>query len=258
MNRAIFIYTIKRYLHWSTLVTGGFLLGSWSLMIAALIVSDFNFTREAARSMLFGPLVPVFIGYGVIMPQVANSQLRKDGEYLSLIFSRPVPRWSYVITKWLSGAFFILAVIAFVGLFAFGLASLFGHHQNSVIDCYAVIDVVANALGIAALVVLISTIPSPWGYVIFAGVSVCCMVLSVGTGTLTYLSSFSLAEMSKAVAISSQLLFSMFAASIDSYHICNSSKFPVVDVIVYVSNILLYLTLSVLIMVNREFFYAND
>src|SRR6516165_4951375 len=106
MSIAILMFTIKRYMHWRTLISVGMLLFVWSMTAAAFLSTDMVVPREWARSMLFGPFVPMCVALSIISPHFANSQQRKDGEYLSLIFSRPLPRWSYVITKWLSGVVF--------------------------------------------------------------------------------------------------------------------------------------------------------
>src|SRR5262249_44170006 len=111
MNLAIFLFTMKRYFHWRTLISAITPMILWSISAGALLSADLVVTREWARNMLFGPFVTMIVALFIISPQFANSQQRKDGEYLSLIFSRPLPRWSYVLSKWLTGVILILGVI---------------------------------------------------------------------------------------------------------------------------------------------------
>lgn len=252
------MFTIKRYLHWRTVVSVSSLLFIWSVSAGTFLATDFVVTREWARSMLFGPFVPMVVALSIISPHFANSQQRKDGEYLSLIFSRPVPRWSYVITKWLSGVIFTLAIVFIQCIIAFTFASFFGRQPQDIVDGYSIADTILNAFSYTALLVLISSLPSPWGYWIFSWFWVCCVFITMGVGTMSFITSLSVDELSRSITTASQLLFSFFTAGFDSYHVVQSSKLPLVDIVIYISNLVLYLTLSVFIMNRREFFYAND
>ncbi len=262
MNKAIFLFTMKRYLHWITLLVGGFSLLFVSFVTGVMQAIDVPLTKEIARSFLVGPMIPLFISYSVISPQVANSQRRKDGEYLSLIFSRPISRWNYVITKWLTGSIFVLAVIALQIALSHVVCSIasnfFETSPTSVIDSYAVTDAIFNAFGFTALVVFISSMPQRIAVFVMILYLYLVFILTVSVGTASYLDTLSVEQVSKSVTAAGQLLFSIFVVGFDSYHVANSSSLPIASTAIYFSNIVLYLTLATLVMSYREFFYAND
>lgn len=234
----------------------------FSALFGLLQTIDSPVTNEIVRSFLVGPIVPIIVAYSVISPQVANSQRRKDGEYLSLIFSRPVSRWVYVITKWITGTAFVLIVMALQASLAFYVscicAKLFNTHPGNVLDAYAITDAILNALGFTALVVFISSMPQRIAVIVMLFYVYLVFILTVSVGTASYLDSLSLDEVSKSVTAVGQLLFSIFVVGFDSYHVVNSSSFPIANAAIYLSNIVWYLTLATLVMSYREFFYAND
>lgn len=262
MNKAIFLFTMKRYLHWVTLVVGCFFLLFFSATVGAMQSIDTPLTKELARTLLVGPMLPLLVSYTVISPQVANSQRRKDGEYLSLIFSRPISRWSYVITKWLTGSAFVLAVMAIQIALAYAFSCLasviFATHPKSALDAYAVTDAILNALGFTALVVFISSMPQRIAVVVMITYLYLVFLMTASVGTASYLDSLSIEQVSKSVLAMSQLLFSIFVVGFDSYHVMNATSLPIASMLIYISNIVLYLTLSTMVMSYREFFYAND
>lgn len=253
---------MKRYLHWVNLLVGGISLLIFSVMIGLMLCVDLAVTKEIARSFLCGPMVAIVISYSVISPQVANSQRRKDGEYLSLIFSRPISRWSYVVTKWLTGSVFVLVNMALLTVTsyacAFVFAAVFGGHPTNVLDSYAIADALLNAFGFTALVVFIASMPQIIAAIVMITYMYMVFFLTILVGSASYIDSLSLDHVSKTVTAFGQLVFSIFVVGMDSYHVINSSNFPIASIVIYFSNIALYITLSTLVMSWREFFYAND
>ncbi|MBX9669215.1 MAG: hypothetical protein K2X93_16440 [Candidatus Obscuribacterales bacterium] len=261
MNKAIFLFTMKRYLHWVNLLVGGVALTISVLLWGLALCVDSAVTKELVRSCLFGPMVAIVVSYTVISPQVANSQRRKDGEYLSLIFSRPISRWSYVVTKWLTGSVFVLAIMALQTTLSLAAAYILsvmwrGHPQN-IVDGYAITDAILNAFGVTALVVFIASMPQRIAVFVFILYAYAVLFLTLLVGTASFVS-LSLDHVSKTVTAFGQMLYSIFIVGMDSYHVINASDFPVASAVIYLSNIALYLTLATLIMSYREFFYAND
>jgi hypothetical protein len=258
MNKALLLFTMKRFLNWVNVLMGGSLLIFGSCAVGTMLLVDSSVTNELLRTVMFGPFLPILIAYSIISPQVANSQRRKDGEYLSLIFSRPVSRCTYVMTKWLSGSLLTMAIMTMATAIALGVAAAFGHYPQHLLDGYAIADAVLNSLSYTALVVLISSFPYMWGVAVMIVVMYSSLLLSLTVGSLTFLSTITLSGAFQPVIGMAKAFLSTLTVGVDTYHIMNSSVFPLTDFIVYVSNIVLYLTLAVLVMSMREFFYAND
>jgi hypothetical protein len=255
---------MRRFAHWYSLLGVFLSVGFIALAAAAMLISNERTMVELGSGLLFGPLIAIAVGYSIVIPQVANSQLRKDGEYLSLIFTRPVSRSAYVMTKWLTGVLVILLTnLLLVGM-TFCLICI-SHQvthaslQMQVINGYTICDVVCNALGYAALMMLISSVPHPWGRILLIALIYWALSTTLLTGALSYLAdSLALTDISRPLAVVGEFILSLFAVSFDSYHIVNSATFPLSNLAIFISNIVLYLTLSVFIMSIREFFYAND
>jgi hypothetical protein len=265
INKAILLYTFRRYLHWYTMLcTIGALLFT-SFTIGSILSAPSHVMADFGRTFLFGPFVPIVVGYTMVVPQVANAQLRKDGEYLSLIFTRPISRCSYVMTKWVSGVIAIILVTAVLTAMSLAFCQLFHllvfryDAAPHIVDQFAIIDAVCNALGYSALMILVSTFPHPWGKIALVVALYASLLASTAISVLSYAAEFmAMNDLAKPLAVLAQILTSIFGITFDSYHIVNSSTFPLSNVIIFVSNIALYLTLSVLVMSMREFFYAND
>lgn len=263
-NKAIFLYTMKRFAHWYTLLSVFISLILVSFFAAGLLLINDRAIKEFAYTILFGPMTALLAGYSIVIPQVANAQLRKDGEYLSLIFTRPVSRWSYVMTKWLSGVLVVLVINILLTAMTYALL-LIAHQfiqpnvHLQIIDKYAIYDIIGNALGYTSLMVLISTVPHPWGKIILIILVYCALFATMVSGALAYLAdSLTLTTLARPLAALGEFILSLFSVSIDSYHIVNSASFPLSNIVIFISNIVLYLTASVFIMSIREFFYAND
>lgn len=229
-----------------------------SLFFGTILLADTRVSNEFVRLMLFGPATPILVSYAIISPQVANSQRRKDGEYLSLIFSRPVSRCSYVMTKWLSGSVLTFAIMSLATSIAFGFAALLGRHPADVLDGYAVVDALLNCFSYTALIVFVSSLPHLWGVYAMVFVFYGTFILSVTIGSLQFLNSFAFNEGSQVLIALGRSIISTMTVGMDTYHVINTSPFPVADFAIYASNIVLYLTLAVFVMSKREFFYAND
>jgi len=264
LNKAVLLYTLKRYAHWYTLLCWLLGLSSFAFFVSILLVSRNNVTVDFARCLLFGPLVPILVGYNMVVPQVANSQLRKDGEYLSLLFTRPLSRCSYVITKWASGMLAIVVVTILLTAMTYGILFLVQivfqqAAPENLLDGYAVVDALCNAIGYSALMILISSIPHPWGRITLMLVIWSAMFASSTMSAISSLADYlALTDVARPLSALAQITVSVFGVSIDSYHIVNSGAFPLSNAVIFVSNVVLYLTLSVFIMSLREFFYAND
>ncbi len=264
MNKIIFLYSFKRFFEWNHVILGGLIMLASALAIAAMWSSSIGLAAEFSRWALFGPVVPLATSSIIIMPKVANSQQRKDGEYLSLLFTRPVSRTSYVLTKWLSASVFVFTIVMLEALMASAIAWLAATvipgsiAFRPMIDAYAIIDAILNSMSFSALFVLLAACPARIRLWLWLGL---ITFLSVTMGTLgvkLLLSGVSLFEASQMMAAAMRFACSLFTVSADSYHIINSAESPLTSILIYTSNVVLYLTLASVILCQREFFYAND
>lgn len=258
MNKAVFLFTMKRFTHWEAMLwLCGTVLSTVAILLSALML-DSRVVDELVRSFLFGPLLPFLVAATMICPQVANSKRRKDGEYLSLLFTRPISRFSYVITKWLSGSLMVLCVLSVSIMLLLCTAALLGHYPKGFVDWYAVADLVLNCFAYAAVCVLFSTLPPIATYLLVGPLIYLQVLLAVSLGSLSFMNAISVDGCSLVLMGLVRSALSIMNVRIDTYHVLSSSAFPPAEFAAYFSNVVLYLTLAVFIMSQREFFYAND
>lgn len=264
MNKTVFVYSLKRYFDWQQAIIGGFAIICFGIIIGVMWGSSVGFMGEMSRWLLFGPTIPLVVASIAIMPKVANSQQRKDGEYLSLLFSRPVSRTSYIVSKWLSASVFVLAVIMILALISTVSACvaqlLFAGHLfvRPLIDGYGLADAALNSLSFSALFVMFAACPGRIRLFISSAVIgiLFAMMFSVGLNIIA--SGISVVETSKVMGTLMSIFGSLFRVSVDSYHIIYAAESPLSAILIYISNVVLYLTVASLALCHREFFYAND
>lgn len=263
MNGTIFSYTFRRFFDWTHVILGCMMMLFIAFFVALGWSTKHGILAEMCRWLLFGPTLPFVISSIIVMPQVANSQQRKDGEYLSLLFTRPLSRTTYILTKWLSAATFtFLAIIAqalLATLFAMVMQPIFNlTNVPNMIDGYALIDVASNSLTFSALAMLLCACPSRIRTWLALGVLVVLFTLMGSFGLTILTSGANFMEASKSFLAFTKFVSSFFLVSVDSYHLINTAGSPLTNIIIHISNVVLYLALAAFILCQREFFYAND
>lgn len=265
MNKAVFIFSFKKYLEWRQMLLAALALLGAAFVVGLLWGSSVGILAESARWMLFGPFVPFAVASLLVSPNVANAQQRKDGEYLSLLFTRPISRTSYVITKWLSATLFTFVIVIVLALLAGGIAWV-AHRLlpadyapfRQIVDTYALIDALGNSISFSALSVLLCSIPPRVRFYVGL-VAMLMLPLFMASLGFTFLASgIQFFETHKLIDAVLQYVVGFSSITVDSYHFMNSAESPVARILTYVSNVVLYLALASWIMCRREFFYAND
>lgn len=263
ISRAIFEVTLRRFLHWSDAIALSSLLVLVGVSCGVAAASPFAISTEVAQGVLFGPFMPFLLGLPVAGAQIANSAQAKHGEFLALLFTRPISKWEYVFTKWVCGSLFLmiaLLVMATAGVLAQQVAMLVFGVKNAVplLDAFAVTDGVFNIMSVMSVVVLVSSMPRRVFLVLYFATFYGAIVLMTGLGLAVLTSSFFFPTESKVLQTIMQVIISLGSVRIDSYHLLNSSESPTLAGLVLVSNIVLRLTLANLVLSFREYFYAND
>lgn len=259
VNWPIFTITIRRYLSWTALIGLSLGIVCWGSFVGILLIVESHESREMARAMLFGPAIPMFLAYSVVCPQVANYQRAKDGEYLSLLFTRPITRASYIITKWAAGSVFVVTVNLLMALVALVPPIVAGRYSENILDGFSITDAAFNSMGYTALVVFFASFPFRIGIYLFFLAWYFVAIISLTTGVVSFVGSAVWGgDAFRVFSVIAQFLYGFFVIGVDSYHLLNSAQSPLLSIVTYASNVVLYLTLAVWVMSLREFFYAND
>jgi hypothetical protein len=263
ISRALFEVTIRRFLHWSDAIALSSMLVLVGASAGAIAGSSYSISNEVAQAIIFGPFMPFLLGFPVAGAQIANSAQMKHGEFMALLFTRPISKWEYVFTKWLCGSFFLLialSVMVTAGVIAqFIVMSAFGAKSAApLVDGFAVCDGIFNILSVMSLVVLVSSMPRRIFLLLYFATFYGSFIIMTGLGVAALTSSFMFPTQSKLLEAVMEVVTSLGSIRIDTYHLSNSSDSPVLAGLVLVSNIALRLTLANVILSLREYFYAND
>jgi hypothetical protein len=252
MNRAVFIFTFLLK------------LSTVSKLDIAIVVLTFIGLLGAAYSgkeptaIIEGFTSPpflLFFGYSFSQDVALNSNSLRDGEYFALLFTRPLTRSSYVLTKALVVTCGTLAISSlFLGMV--GLSELVMHAKNIVlIDGWRFVSLVANCFGFGCVVVLLRTLPAKIGFrCLFIFLSICMLNSSTD---------FSVKMDQDASIVYAWEYFATFLQNflypvIDFDALVHSTRFTWQPIIDYASNCLIYLMIAIYILNKREFSYAEN
>jgi hypothetical protein len=214
--------------------------------------------------MLTGKVGVAFILMVLCLGLAGNTatQSGRGGEFLPLIFTRPLTRAQYVMTKWLAVAAIggILAalqnlIVAFAGTF-------FGETLSAQALISTIIERFLDAALIGAAMVLVMLNKHPYFqiaailsfYVWMTGQTlppVSVAGASAGTDELSL-------QATKTLLSSSQLVSELVLPTVNVYDLLNSHQFWIAPVATYLSMLALYLVLAIAVTNRREFFYGSN
>jgi len=259
MNKAVFSYTFLRLAQPSTIINMVFFV----LAIPTYCVIQLNQASDAPVdfgpiiSLAISPIVSMAIAFLFVGSSIGNTKSLDDGEYLSLLFSRPLSRASYIFSKWIAGSILIFALIGLQILYFFFLLYMIGRGAQCSIGLTDIVNLFLNSLGAAGLVVMINAFPAKVGLTIFGALGYCSFIAPMMFGLIPGSTSFLGGEVYKAIEFFCNILRSFIYSPIDVNVYLNSVKIFWLSAFAYVSNIALYLWIAVTVINKREFFYTN-
>lgn len=255
MSPAILIFTLIRLGSPRTLLSMFMLTIAFPFILG--IASHNDEMSDMLLPLLTHSLLPMLIGFMIVAEQVANAKNVADGEYMALLFTRPISRASYVFSKWIAGSIgvFICVLTAYM-TYLLGETAAFGQFPG--IDPQQILSGGLNCLSCVALIVVISCVPMRLGLFLFA----VTVYVSMFGPLLTSFGVKSASSATGTTAIATgwllQLLQTILRPSIDIAEISNAAQVNWMPVISYVSNISIYLLVATWIMSKREFYYASE
>jgi hypothetical protein len=205
---------------------------------------------------LFGPAITMVIAYLFVSNITGNAKSLHDGEYMALLFSRPLRRSSYIFSKWLAGSLLVFTIVCLqMLLLDFSLRTMGYSIQCTLVD---VVNVLLNALGTTALIVLLHAFPPRIGITLFLALVYFSFMTPLLTDTCVGQSSSAAIATQATVNFCCAVLRGFFSFTFDIDPYLNSIKIYWLPALSYISNIVLYLWLAIVVMNKREFFYANE
>ena len=257
MSLAIFYATALRLTRPASL----FLIALYGVVLP--VMASYQCSLESLgdiiKEVLLGPIIPMIIGYTLVKDEIGNTRSLNNGEYMSLLFTRPLTRTEYVLSKWVICSIFV-ALLVLLEFGSFHLAELFqGRNETTLFTTFGVSNVVLNSFGATAVIVLLNSFPPKIGMIVF-------MVVIYGSMIGGNLAEMGLAKAQTSFAV---VLFtaitqicafvrSCASPSIDTYAVFTAMNFSWTPILSYLSNITMFLLIAILILNRREFFYASE
>lgn len=259
MNLGIFIFTLARLISPHTALTLFFMIVVMPALLGLIPSTAQTDITDLIASALFQSILPMIIGYMLVSDHVANSKNLNDGEYLSLMFTRPVSRSSYVVSKWLAGSLGVTICVC-IAYTSFIITSWMGGHV-CIAQPLDFANIVLNCLSAVALVVLVSSVPMRLGVFLLVAIfyiSGLGPLFSSFSLKATGLGQSGLATIAYTIGAILNFMQSLLHQAIDLTDLLDSVSFSWSTLINYLSNLTLYLVLSIVILSRREFYYASE
>ncbi len=259
MNSAIILHTLLRLARPTTLM----MLVVFVLVYPTIVVmfmirsSNISFDFERLLSLFAGPMMTSLIAFAFVSTSIGNTKSLDDGEYLALLFSRPLFRWMYVTSKWLAGSAVIISVAGLQTLVFITLLYLTGRNDQISFGFIEIGNMVLNSLQAAALVIMIFSFPARVGVMCFVGLLYFAYGVPLMCSAIPNTSLWLDGNFRSIVHAGSDFLAEIIYSPIDLEPYFNSVQVLWLPAVTYVSNILLYLWVAIVVMNNREFFYSN-
>jgi hypothetical protein len=268
MSKAVFLFTFYRFANlWTFFTLLLFTFGIPIFFLGVLLnLSAFGAEDSISEklvplisSLFTAPLLPMLVAYMFVRNSIGNAKSLNDGEYMALLFSRPLTRSSYVMAKWLAGslAVFMVIICQFV-FFNFGLY-IRGIASQSPIEFADVANILLNSLGASAFIVMIQSFPPRVGRFVFLSVLYGSFLIPLLISSpSSHNAEHNLYNFQNTASKAGGIVRSFFYPSIDMNSYLDSVHFYWLPIFAFVSNIALYIWIAVWILNRREFFYANE
>lgn len=230
------------------------------------LVSLFHGVAESQTfEMLTGSVGVAFILTGLCLGVAGNSAVvgGKGGECLPVLFTRPVTRAEYVITKWCAIAFVCGAIAAAQNFVVALLGMAFGEVWTPATMLGQMLERFLDA-GIISAAFMLTIFARHWVFQMVAIVAFYVWLIgqtlppvSVAGPSTAGVDQLSLTA-TDILLRSSQLVGDFILPTIHVYDSVSAAQFPWAAVITYVSTLLVYLTGAVFVTNNRDFFYGTE
>ncbi len=260
INKAVFLYTFLRLAQPTTVIK----LVLFVLAIPTALVyplhqaPDVSVDLEPLISFFASPVMTLVVSFMFVSSSIGNTKSLDDGEYLALLFSRPLHRSTYIFSKWLAGSILVCAVIGLQLIYFIILINMIGRGAQFSMGFTDTINLALNAFGTTALVVMIHAFPAKIGVILFAALFYLSFAAPLMVQLIPNTALFFGVDFRNTVKTACNVLRAFMYSPIDMDVYLSSIKMVWLPAVSFVSNTALYLCIAVVIMNKREFFYTNE
>lgn len=215
--------------------------------------------------MLTGKVGVAFVLMVLCLGLAGNSstQSGRGGEYLPLIFSRPVSKCEYVLSKWLV----ITMIGGSIGAIQNLVISCLGISYGEIISGQAVLCMVLERFFDAALISAAMILAMLYKHPAFQIVAIVSFYIWLAGQTIppvTVASTIGGGDMALSIAATkfminmSQQVANLVLPTLNLYDLVNASSFQFTQILSYFTALTVYLFLSIAATTKREFFYGTN
>lgn len=215
--------------------------------------------------MLSGKIGVAFVLMVLCLGLAGNSATQggRGGEYLPLIFTRPITRSQYVLSKWITMTLIGGAVTALQNIIIAAIGFLFGEAVSMQGIVSMVVERFTDA-GLISAAMLLTMLNRNPAFQIFAVVSFYVWLTgqTVPPVTVAGVGSTSMQDLSiettKVMLSASQYVADLILPTINVYDVITATHFSLAPIVAYISAVTLYLALAIHVTNRREFFYGTN
>jgi hypothetical protein len=263
MNKTIFKYTLMSACLDPMKLLYVFMLG----FVVPIGMKMASLMHGAADSqtfeMLTGKVGVAFILMVLALGLAGNTATQggRGGEYLPLIFTRPIARVDYVISKWLAITAIGGTLVAVQNIILALIGYFFGEYTSPIALLSAIAERFLDAAIIGAAMLLTMLNKHPYFqivailsfYVWMTGQTIPPVSIagSAGTNELSMMAT-------KVLLQSSHLISELILPTVNVYDLVSTHSFWPLTVLTYLSTLAVYIVLSVVVINRREFFYGTN
>jgi hypothetical protein len=260
MNRAIFVYTLfikaRSLPVIFTLLFFSIIMPIALSQLAAAVGNDM--VTPLVLTVTQTASIPLVMAFVLQKDTFADTRNLSDGEYLSLIFTRPLTRAEYVVSKWLAAAFCVAFALILQMLVFHASQVMGGRRDDYLFNGYHVLDIIFQSLSAAAVVSVINAIPRRLGVWIFMILSYSALIVQTPLFEPVRTGSTEVTAVQSGFEIYAALVNALLSNRINSFDLLLSDHPDWGALVGFVSNIALYLLFAVYVLNKREFFYASQ
>jgi hypothetical protein len=215
--------------------------------------------------MLTGAVGVAFVLTGLCLGVAGNSAVAggRGGECLSLLFTRPVTRTEYVITKWLAIAITCGVITAAQNFVVALLGMSFGEEWTPSLIMGQMLERFLDA-GIFSAAFMLTIFARHWLFQTSAIIAFYVWLVgqtlppvSISQPNMPGTDQISLGA-TDLLLKSSLLIGDIILPTIHVYDAMNAAQFPWVSFVAYASTLLIYLTCAIAVTNKRDFFYGAN
>jgi len=263
MNKTIFKYTIMSACLDPMKLLYVALLG-FVVPIGMKVASLIHGAADSQTfEMLTGKVGVAFILMVLCLGLAGNTATQggRGGEYLPLIFTRPIARWQYVMSKWLAITAIGGALVAVQNLLIAGIGAFYGEVTTPSALLCTVAERFLDAAIIGAAMLLTMLNKQPYFqivaivsfYVWMTGQTIPPVSIAGASGT----NELSLMA-TKTLLGCSQFVSELILPTVNVYDLVNAHNINALPILAYLSTLAIYIVLSIVVINRREFFYGTN